>query len=300
MTTRYSSIINKEKHDFIINFNVKWNSILINNLKFNYYKFQDFQINYLIDRNFQISYFIVDSEELGRDVPVKIVDPFLSQNIAIPSELPYRDKCGKRVTPPKNTDVPKRAKRFRFAKNTWNYFAYRRRHRNQTTMSRLRSLNANRGDKTVYPSGMGPTRSRNFSESIDTIYYIEQSKNNTLSSISTTSTTFNSTQNLREVVDTTQNKKLLRVPSKSANKLQSSFDHNQDITKTVRTSSQLPITKSNIEEKTRRHSSNVNPAIMINGAKPTMSIQEEDEQRVRRHSSAGQMLHNISHPISYV
>jgi hypothetical protein len=261
---------------------------------------QDFQINYLIDRNFQISYFIVDSEELGRDVPVKIVDPFLSQNIAIPSELPYRDKCGKRVTPTKNTDVPKRAKRFRFAKSTWSYFAYRRRHRNQTTMSRLRSLNANRGDKTVYPNGMGPSRSLNLSESMDTVYYIERSKNNTVSSIKTTSTSFNSTQNLRAEVDAIQNKKLLHVPGKLADKLQSNLDQLQDITKTVGTSSQLLISKSNVEEKTRRHSSIVNPAIMINGAKPTMSIEEEQEPKVRRHSSAGYMLHNISHPISYV
>ena len=63
---------------------------------------------------------------------------------------------------------------------------------------------------------------------------------------------------------------------------------------------QSGLPKTNPEEKSRRHSSNVNPSIRRNIANPTMTIVEETETKLRRHNSTGQMLHTISNSISYV
>ena len=236
----------------------------------------------------------MDSEDLGQDVPVKIVDPFLSKNIEIPSELPYLDKCGKRIlNRGKNTNIPKREKRINFVTKRWNYFTYRRKHRNQTTMSRLRSLNANRGDKTSYHSGI-------FSNS-DPDIFMGLGKDNSLSSIDTVCTTLDSNHSTRTMKDITRKKTHLQVPDKLSERLDSRCDHFQDVSKILSTSTEPWSDKINPEEKTRRHSSNVNPAIMINGTRPTMSIEDEKETKVRRHSSGGRMLHaNVSQSISYV
>ena len=257
----------------------------------------------MIDRNFQVSYFIVDSEDLGRDIPVKIVDPFISKNIQIPSELPYRSKCGKRVTPPKNTNVPKRAKRLQFATNARNYFLFRRRHRNQTTMSRLRSLNANSGDKNVYPNRSFHKSSLYSSNTFYDLNFSNQPKDNTLTSIDTISTTVNSVQNMKDpgVIDENVTKNYLQVPTKPFNSTKSSVDRFQNLPEIVYPGMQPRLNKMNQDDKTRRHSSNVNPAILRNDAtKPTMEIVEESEPKLRRFSSSGHIIHSLSQPISYV
>ena len=244
----------------------------------------------------------MDAEDLGRDVPVKITDPFLSNNVEVPSELPYLDKSGRKLISPKN-NVPKRARRLQFVTKQWNYFAFRRRHRNQTTMSRLRSLNENRGDKTIYPSGMIPSRSRNFSTSVDNKHYMAQDKNSLSSTTSTKSTTTNSTLNLEITQDAPQQQNRQNLPIKTVNKSQSTFNQLRVISEVKSTSTESGLSNINTDEKTRRHSSNVNPAIMINGIKPTMTIEDEDETRIRRHSSVGGTVgraYTISHPISFV
>lgn len=252
----------------------------------------------MIDRNFQVSYFIVDSEDLGRDVPVKIVDPFLTKSIQIPSELPYRQKCGKRVTPQKNTNVPKRAKRLQFATNAKNYFLFRRKHRNQTTMSRLRSLNANAGDKNVYPNR---SFHRNSFYSSNTFYELNfPNKDSSITSVETTSTTVNSVQNLKSPEPMERKEKYLQVPNKVYNK-QSSIERFENLPTIIRPDLLQPWSnKLKPEDKSRRHSTIVNPGIMMDNSKPTMAILEEPEPKVRRFSSSGHIIHSLSHPISYV
>ena len=255
----------------------------------------------MIDRNFQVSYFIVDSEDLGRDVPVKIVDPFLSKNIPIPSELPYRKKCGKRVQPTKNTNVPKREKRSQFATNARNYFLFRRMHRNQTTMSRLRSLNANAGDKNVYPEGSFHRNSFYSSNTFHEINFANQQNDDSLTSINTTSTTVNSLHDLKSTKLMEENKEHLQVPSKSYASTNLSLNKFQNIPKISHPGLLHPLSnKMKLEDKTRRHSSFVNPGIMNDDYKPTMAIDDESEPKMRRFSSSGHIIHTLSHPISYV
>ena len=255
----------------------------------------------MIDRNFQVSYFIVDSEDLGRDVPVKIVDPFLSRNIPIPSELPYREKCGKRVQPSKNTNVPKRAKRMQFATNARNYFLFRRMHRNQTTMSRLRSLNANAGDKNIYLNRSFYRNSLYSSIAFHEINFTNKNNDDSLTSLNTTSTTVNSVNNLKPTKLMEENKEHLQVPSKSYSSTQLSLDKFQNLPKISHPGLLQPWSnKMKLEDKTRRHSSNVNPGIMNDEYKPTMAIVDESEPKMRRFSSSGHIIHTLSHPISYV
>ena len=247
-----------------------------------------------------MSYFIVDSEDLGQDVPVSISDPFLSKDIPVPPELPYRDKCGKKISSTKNTSVPKRAKRLQFATSTWNYFKYRRQHRNQTTMSRLRSLNANRGDKLVYPSGMTPTYSNSCFTYLDDVCEKQKTTNNLIFSENENSTVlkFNGDVKVREVTPKSPNH--LQVPPPILDKQSSGLSLCQTSSMKLCDSLQIGLLKTNREEKSRRHSSNVNPAIRLDITNPTMTIEEETETKLRRHNSTGQMLHTISNSISYV
>ena len=247
-----------------------------------------------------MSYFIVDSEDLGQEVPVSISDPFLSNDIPVPPELPYRDKCGKKISSTKNTSVPKRAKRLQFATNTWNYFKYRRQHRNQTTMSRLRSLNANRDDKLVYPSGMTPTHSKSCFTYLDDVYEKQKTTNNFISSAKTNSTALKSNCDVKGKKEPPKNPNHLQVPPPILEKQSSELSRYQTSTMKLCDSLQSGLPKTNPEEKSRRHSSNVNPAIRLNIANPTMTIVEETETKLRRHNSTGQMLHTISNSISYV
>ena len=235
----------------------------------------------------------MDSEDLCHDMPVKISDPFLSRNIQVPPELPYLDKKGRKITPP-NNNVPKRSKKLNWPSlvtRHWNYFEYRRRHRCQSTMSRLRSLNANRGDKTIYPRGMTPSRSRNYSISIGKNEFSQN--NDTISLSNTASTTVDSLASLGT-------KQLARIPlpSKPSNKPLSSFEPLRDIEDVKSTSFLSQSSTLNKNEATRRHSSNVNPAIMLND-KPTILIDEENETRLRRHSSTS-AAYTVSQHVSFV
>ena len=247
-----------------------------------------------------MSYFIVDSEDLGQDVPVSISDPFLSKDIPVPPELPYRDKCGKKISSTKNTNVPKRAKRLQFATNTWNYFKYRRQHRNQTTMSRLRSLNANRDDKLVYPSGMTPTHSKSGFTYFDDVFENQKTTNKFIFSANANSAALKLNGDAKVREEPPKNSNHLQVPPPILDKQGSGLSLCQTSSMKLCDSLQSGLPKSNPEEKSRRHSSNVNPAIRLDITNPTMTIVEETETKLRRHNSTGQMLHTISNSISYV
>lgn len=244
----------------------------------------------------------MDSEDLGHDVPVSISDPFLSKDIPVPPELPYRDKCGRKIVSSKNTSVPKRAKRLQFATNTWNYFKYRRQHRNQTTMSRLRSLNANRDDKLVYPSGMTPTHSKSCFTYFDDVYENPKTPNSLISSAKTNpaAVALKSNYDDKGEKDPPKNPNHLQVPPPILDKQSLELNRYQTSSMKLCDSLQSGLPKTNPEEKSRRHSSNVNPAIRLDIANPTMTIVEETETKLRRHNSTGQMLHTISNSISYV
>ena len=167
-------------------------------------------------------------------------------------------------------------------------------------MSRLRSLNANRDDKLVYPSGMTPTHSKRCFTYLDDVYEDQKITNHFIFSAKTNSAALNSNCDVKGEKDPPKNPNHLQVPPPILDKQGLELSRYQTSSMKLCDSLQSGLPKTNPEEKSRRHSSNVNPSIRLNIANPTMTIVEETETKLRRHNSTGQMLHTISNSISYV
>ena len=96
-------------------------------------------------------------------------------------------------------------------------------------------------------------------------------------------------------------------PNKSLNKLETTFD---DITvvseeeESTFTESEQNRHQINADEKIQRRSSNVNPAILINGIKATIPTEDKHETRLLNHSDYSDFdiidIYTISHPATFV